>query len=221
MLEALISLRRTHGTGKVGGAEKADKKTGDIICVKKSPAKWGKAERKNMLVTYLNDPVLEAEFDMKIEDKAVKMRDALIAEMKGADPAEKFPARRKARMLKAIRKRLTAKLVWSCPYAVRNGNGEITKRSRMKVPINLFTGTDGLNAKKTPTAPTLPNDPEVDTRATAIVDAEIDAEKVEAAKAGIDYKCPAAKRNARIAATALLERKRCLETTDLNDTGAS
>jgi len=63
MLEACISLRRTGGEGTIGGAEKYEKKTGDIICVKKSPAVWGEMEKKFFLISYLRDDALEATVD--------------------------------------------------------------------------------------------------------------------------------------------------------------
>lgn len=59
MLEALISLRRTRGEGEIGGAEKALKKTGDIIVVKKSPAVWGSDEKKFFLIVKIKDDELE------------------------------------------------------------------------------------------------------------------------------------------------------------------
>jgi len=61
MLEALVSLRRTSGTGEIGGAERGLKKAGDIIVVKVSPAVWGSEERKHFLIVKLKDDALEAE----------------------------------------------------------------------------------------------------------------------------------------------------------------
>jgi len=60
MLEALVSLRRTKGTGAIGGDLKPGKAVGDILVVKKSPAVWGEMEKRYMLITYLDDPALEA-----------------------------------------------------------------------------------------------------------------------------------------------------------------
>ena len=63
MLELLISLRRTQGEGQIGGAEKDDKKVGDVIVAKKSPATWGEMERQYFLIAYLDWDELEAEMD--------------------------------------------------------------------------------------------------------------------------------------------------------------
>lgn len=75
MLEMLITLRRAQGEGAIGGANRhtgmvkgrlaASKIAGDVVCVKKSPAVWGAMEKKNMLITYLDDPDLEAEVDRR------------------------------------------------------------------------------------------------------------------------------------------------------------
>ena len=61
MLEALVSLRRSQGTGTIGGADTSLKKAGDVICIKKSPAVWGTIERQYMLITKFNSPSLEEE----------------------------------------------------------------------------------------------------------------------------------------------------------------
>jgi hypothetical protein len=62
MLEVCISLRRgDYGEGKIAEGEKDIKKAGDIIVAKKSPAPWGKEERRLFLITFLEDDILEAE----------------------------------------------------------------------------------------------------------------------------------------------------------------
>ena len=60
MLEALISLRRNEGDGTIGGCETACEKAGDILLVKKQPCEWGGDEKTMFLITYLDDPALEA-----------------------------------------------------------------------------------------------------------------------------------------------------------------
>ena len=60
MLEALVSLRRTGGTGEIAGSEKTLKKAGDILVVKKSPALWGADEKRFFLIVKLKDDDLEA-----------------------------------------------------------------------------------------------------------------------------------------------------------------
>jgi hypothetical protein len=62
MLELLITLRRTWGTGTIGGANKTNKVAGYIICAKKQPANWGVIERQYFLITLLDAPLLEAQF---------------------------------------------------------------------------------------------------------------------------------------------------------------
>jgi len=59
MLEILVSLRRKEGNGVIGGSEKKEKKLGDILVAKKRPCVWGSEEKKNFLVTLLDDPELE------------------------------------------------------------------------------------------------------------------------------------------------------------------
>ena len=63
MLEAIIDLRRNNETGKIGDKNTDTKQVGDIICVKKSPAVWGKKEKEDFLIVKLKDDALEA--DMK------------------------------------------------------------------------------------------------------------------------------------------------------------
>ncbi len=59
MLELLISLRRARGEGAVGGAVKTDKKVGDVICAKVSPAVWGTMEHKYFMIVKYEDAALE------------------------------------------------------------------------------------------------------------------------------------------------------------------
>lgn len=63
MLEALISLRRDSETLAIGAGETDMKWVGDVLAVKKSPAIWGNEEKRLFLITYLNDPELEAGVD--------------------------------------------------------------------------------------------------------------------------------------------------------------
>jgi len=60
MLEMLISLRRANGVGEIGGAVNGDKKVGDIVCIKPSPAVWGLMERKYFLIAYFDNSYLDA-----------------------------------------------------------------------------------------------------------------------------------------------------------------
>jgi len=65
VLEILVSLRRAKGVGAVGNPENGIKKTGDILVAKKMPCVWGTEERKNFLITVLDDPSLEAKMGDK------------------------------------------------------------------------------------------------------------------------------------------------------------
>jgi len=75
MLEAIVDLRRNNTTGKIGDKDTATKKTGDIICVKKSPAVWGKKEKEDFLIVFLDDPVLEASMNKSFKIYPYKVID--------------------------------------------------------------------------------------------------------------------------------------------------
>jgi len=73
MLEILVSLRRSKDVDrKISGLEKPNKKAGDIIVAKKSPAPWGTEEKRLFLITLLKDDVLEASMgDLAVHPYAV------------------------------------------------------------------------------------------------------------------------------------------------------
>jgi hypothetical protein len=63
MLEIAVDLRFGKNETTIGAAEKPTfgKMVGDILVAKISPAKWGTEERRLFLITYLDDPALEAQ----------------------------------------------------------------------------------------------------------------------------------------------------------------
>jgi len=61
MLEIQVSLRRAEGTGEIGATATAYQKVGDVLVMKRSPAKWSQKERRYWLIAYYDDPALEAE----------------------------------------------------------------------------------------------------------------------------------------------------------------
>ena len=66
MLEILVSVRKENKIDKDGFIYK---KPGDIIVAKISPAVWSETEKKQFLITYLDDPIIEARLKCRQEWK--------------------------------------------------------------------------------------------------------------------------------------------------------